>query len=79
MKFSQLRKDQLRDLDHYTVMEWKDYMGKLEARKRQQGTSENLDRKISMHGSLFIQGRRLVQVPAGGRRLPGASKHVWRI
>ena len=41
VKFSQLRKDQLRDLNHYTVMGRKDYMGKLEARKSQQGTSEN--------------------------------------
>jgi len=54
VKFSQLRKDQLRDLDRYTVMEWKGYMGKLEARKSQQGTSENLGRKISLYGSLFI-------------------------
>jgi len=32
----------------------KDYMGKLEARKSNQGTSENLGRKISLHGSIFI-------------------------
>ena len=44
VKFSQLRKYQLRDLNHYTVMGRKDYMGKLEARKSQQGTSENLGR-----------------------------------
>ena len=31
-----------------------DYMGKLEARKSHQGTSENLGCKISLHGSLFI-------------------------
>ena len=35
-------------------MEWKDYMGKLEARKSKQGISENLGRKLSLHGSLFI-------------------------
>jgi len=29
-------------------------MGKLDARKSKQGTSENLGRKISLHGSLFI-------------------------
>ena len=34
-----------------TVMEWKDYTRKLEARKSLQGTSENLGRTISLHGS----------------------------
>ena len=53
--FSQLRKDQLRDLDHYTVMEWKDYMGKLEARKSQQGTSEN--QGFVHHGQLLLEHR----------------------
>jgi hypothetical protein len=54
VKFRKVRKEQLENLDAYTVMEWKDYMGKLEARKSKQGTSENLGRKISLHGSLFI-------------------------
>ena len=54
VKLKEIRKDQLRDLDHYSVLEWKDYIGKLEARKSKQGTSENLGRKISLHGSLFI-------------------------
>ena len=54
VKLKELRKDQLSNLDEYTVLEWKDYMGKLEARKSNQGTSENLGRKISLHGSLFV-------------------------
>ena len=54
MKLKELRKEQLSNLDEYTVLEWKDYMGKLEARKSNQGTSENLGRKISLHGSIFI-------------------------
>jgi hypothetical protein len=40
VKLRKLRKDELENLDAYTVMEWKDYMGKLEARKSKQGTSE---------------------------------------
>ena len=54
VKLRELRKEQLMNLDAETAMEWKDYMGKLEARKSMQGTSENLGRKISLHGSLFI-------------------------
>ena len=54
VKFRKVRKDQMMNLDGETVMEWKDYMGKLEARKSLQGTSESLGRKISLHGSLFI-------------------------
>ena len=92
VKFSLLRKDQLRDLDHYTVMEWKDYMGKLEARKSQQGSHKREPRQKDQPARQPFyspepttkhtgpaQGRRLVQVPAGGRRLLSASKHVWRI
>ena len=54
VKLKEIRKDQLLEMDHYSVLEWKDYMEKLEARKSKQGTSENLGRKISLHGSLFI-------------------------
>ena len=32
----------------------KDYSGKLEARKSKQGTSENLGKKLSNHGSIVI-------------------------
>ena len=54
VKLRTVRKNILDDLDFETVLEWKDYMGKLDARKSKQGTSENLGRKISLHGSLFI-------------------------
>ena len=54
VKLRTVRKDVLDDLNLETVLEWKDYMGKLDARKSKQGTSENLGRKISLHGSLFI-------------------------
>ena len=44
----------IRDLNATTAIEMKDYSGKLEARKSLQGTSENLGKKISNHGSIFV-------------------------
>ena len=44
----------LETLDHCTVLALKDYMGKLEARKINQGTAENMGKKLSNHGSVYI-------------------------
>ena len=44
----------IRELNATTALEMKDYSGKLEARKSKQGTSENLGKKLSNHGSIFV-------------------------
>ena len=52
--FRRRKHDIIRDLDAVSALEMKDYSGKLEARKSKQGTSENLGKKLSNHGSIFV-------------------------
>ena len=58
------------EMDNSTVMEMKDYSGKVEARKSAQGTSENLGQKLSNHGSVFVMRNPSAEVRA---RFPGAD------
>jgi len=54
IQFRRRKHDIIRDLDAFSALEMKDYSGKLEARKSKQGTSENLGKKLSNHGSFFV-------------------------
>ena len=72
----------IRELNTTTALEMKDYSGKLEARKSKQGTSENLGKKLSNHGSIFVmrnppQETRDQHEDVDWTQFPGASEDVY--
>ena len=72
----------IRDLNSTTALEMKDYSGKLEARKSKQGTSENLGKKLSNHGSIFVmrnpdEGIRSKHEDVDWDQFPAASEDVY--
>jgi hypothetical protein len=72
----------IRELNATTALEMKDYSGKLEARKSKQGTSENLGKKLSNHGSIFVmrnpsQETRDQHQGVDWSQFPAASEDVY--